>query len=159
MEQVQTFGELLKYLAGPGALVIVTVAVSWGLEGWVEWQRLDGKVKSALMLFFAVAIGVGGVAAQSLPAETIATIEPYAQVILLIVGAWVSTQVAHGLNPTRAKNKNLIQRLGLLQVYPDRPVAEQMPSRKVPGIKWNPTPEPLNHKLPEADRESTEMRE
>lgn len=101
MEQIGTLKDLLAWLSGAGALVLVSWFASWALEGWSAWQQLESRVKSVVILGLAVVIGGAATWASGLPAETLAAVEVYAKPVLLIIGAWLATQVAHRVNNLR----------------------------------------------------------
>ncbi len=86
--------ELLASLAGPGAIALVAWFASWLLDELAAWQALPAKIKSVLILVVSSIIGIGAVFVMQRP-EIYAPLEPYAQVVLAIIGAWLSTQVAY----------------------------------------------------------------
>lgn len=99
---VNDFGSLLSWIVnGGGMVMLVAWAASWGLEGWDRWQALQSNVKSAIILALSVVLTLFTVWVQALPAETLAQIEPYMNAVVGVVAVWLSTQVAHRLNPMR----------------------------------------------------------
>jgi hypothetical protein len=92
--------DFLSWLTGTGggAFILVAWAVSWGLEGLPWWDTLTSKLKQLIILGTAVVLGLLGVWLNSMPA-VVAVIEPYFRVVMYVVLAWLSTQVAHKLDP------------------------------------------------------------
>ena len=101
LAQVKTLGEFLAWLAGPGAVIVVLWALSWGLDKNEWWLSLDSRLKQAVVLVLSGIIGIGSVYLLSLPAEYLAKYAPYFKVIFGIGGAWLVTQIAHVKNPYR----------------------------------------------------------
>jgi hypothetical protein len=98
------FSELLKWITGPdgGAFLILSWALSWGLEGFSFWQKLTSKARSLIILGAAILFGLAGVWLSTRP-DIVELIEPYVQVVIYIIVAWLATQTAHRLNPLRDK--------------------------------------------------------
>jgi len=87
--------EVLKWLAGAGALAVVSWFASWFLEGFAWWAALASRVKSLIILVVAIVIGLIATWVLSLPPETLAPYLPYLTAIVMVITAWLATQVAH----------------------------------------------------------------
>jgi len=97
MDEIKTIWDLLGWLAGAGSVILVSWAVSWGLEGWKVWESLTAKFKSLVILLVAILLGVLATWLQTRP-ELLEVVAPYAATIIAIVIAWLATQVAHKAN-------------------------------------------------------------
>jgi len=92
---METFDSVLTWLAqGAGAVMVTAWLASWLLEDWRTWQGLGSKAKKLLVLLVALVLGLGG-RLLTLQPEWIAAIQPYLDTGVLVVAAWLSTQVAH----------------------------------------------------------------
>lgn len=91
-----SFTELLAWLTGPdgGAFLLVSWAISWGLNGTAFWQKLSPQTKTLIILVVSGLLGAGAAALQSNPA-LVAAIEPYVRPVIFAVMAWLGTQTAH----------------------------------------------------------------
>lgn len=98
MSNIVTFADLLSWLAGAGAVILVSWFSSWALEGWSAWDNLPSRAKSSMILVVSLLIGLVAVALRGLPPETMKMIEPYIQAVLVVIGAWLATQTAHRLD-------------------------------------------------------------
>jgi len=85
-----------------GAFLFVSWFVSWALEGSAGWKGLSKVQKQAIILGASALLGVGAAVLGNYPAA-IAAIEPYAQPVIYVIGAWLATQTAHRLNVLRSK--------------------------------------------------------
>lgn len=97
--------ELLQWLMGPGAFLVITWAVSWALEGWNWWMALASSVKRLLILITAVALGIGSFVLQQNPA-LVATLDPYIKIVISMVVMWLSTQAAHKVDKALTSKGN-----------------------------------------------------
>ncbi len=95
------FDKLLQTLMAGGGVAMAAWFASWMLEEFAWWAKLSSKVKQALILAGALALGWGAVAYQSVAPETRAMLARYLEVAVLTVGAWLASQVAHNLNRKR----------------------------------------------------------
>lgn len=93
---------LLAWLAGGGSLALVSWFVSWVLEKVPAWQGFPAGAKQLTILVVAAILGAVATYLMSLPPETFAPIEGYVKILLLVISSWLSTQVAHAVNPYKA---------------------------------------------------------
>lgn len=92
---METFDAVLTWLAnGGGAVILAGWLASWLLEDWQAWHVLSSKKKKIYILLGAVILGVGGKLLYLRP-ELTARLRPYLDTFVLVVGAWLSTQVAY----------------------------------------------------------------
>jgi len=91
---------LFQWLVGGGALVVVSWGVSWGLEEVSWWHTLSSRVRSLLVLLTSGVLGVG---AQYfiLNPDILANFAPYIMGFVGTIIAWLTTQKAHNVNPSR----------------------------------------------------------
>ena len=94
--------EVLKWLAGAGALAVVSWFASWFLEGFAWWANLASNVKALIILAVAILLGLGSTYILSLPPEVLQPYLPYLSAVVLVITAWLGTQVAHRAD-SRAK--------------------------------------------------------
>ena len=94
MDEIKTIGDLLGWLAGAGAVILVSWATSWALEGWAVWHKLSPKLRSGIILLVAVLLGIGATWLKT-QQEFLLLIAPYVATVIAIVIAWLATQVAH----------------------------------------------------------------
>ena len=87
--------EVLRWLTGAGAIAVVSWFASWFLEGFAWWAALASRVRSLIILIVAILLGLGATWVLSLPPETLEPYLPYLTAIVLIITAWLATQVAH----------------------------------------------------------------
>jgi len=92
---METIGSVIDWLAsGAGAVIVVSWAASWLLEDVKAWADIDAKWKKLIILVVAVLVGLGGTVLQQNP-EWVEAIKPYLDTLVLVVSAWLTTQVAH----------------------------------------------------------------
>jgi hypothetical protein len=92
---METLSDLTGWLITGGAVVGVSWALSWALEGWSTWEKLSKHSKSLLILLASLGVAMVAVWLRSLPEEALAPYQPYAATLIVTVVAWLSTQVAH----------------------------------------------------------------
>lgn len=99
------FTNVLDWITSPdgGAFIIIAAALSWAFEDMKWWQDLTGKLKALIILGASILLGLLTVFLQSQP-DVVAAIEPYANVVVYIVGAWIVTQGFHKVDPKRSEN-------------------------------------------------------
>lgn len=97
--------EVLGWLQAGGALVVAGWFVSWYLEkqGW--WQRLGSETKSLAMLGLAVGIGLGALGVSSLGPDLLGRVKPALDLVVLTMGGWLATQVAHRANGEKSRGE------------------------------------------------------
>lgn len=100
MDDPLNLSAVLEWLARGGAIVVVTWALSWGLEEVAGWHNLAAKVRSLIILGCSIVVGVGSYILSLYP-DVVAAIAPYFAAIMSSVVAWLGTQVAHKANPDR----------------------------------------------------------
>lgn len=94
--------KLLQSLMTGGAVALVSWFASWLLEEFSWWATLSSKVKQVAVLFGALVMGSLAIAYQTLvPPEIKAMLEPYFQMSILTISAWLASQIAHNINPKR----------------------------------------------------------
>ena len=77
-------------------------AASFILERIPAFQAWVSPYKSYIILVVMLGIGLIAYAAMTyMPADMLAQLEPWFKIVALIVGAWVSSQVAHTVDPKR----------------------------------------------------------
>ena len=97
---METFDSFVVWLAtGGGAVVLMAWLSSWLLEDWQTWAVVPPKWKKVIILAVAVVIGTSAKALELRPDIT-ALAKPYLDTVILIVSAWLSTQVAHKADRT-----------------------------------------------------------
>ena len=87
--------EILRWLAGAGAIAVVSWFASWFLEGFAWWDGIASKFKQLIILVLALLLGLVATWVLSLPPETLAPYLPYMSAVVLVITAWLATQVAH----------------------------------------------------------------
>lgn len=87
--------EVIRWLAGAGAVAVVSWFCSWFLEGYAFWDALQSKVKQLIILVLALVLGLVATFLLSLPPEKLQPYLPYMTGVVLVVTAWLGTQVAH----------------------------------------------------------------
>lgn len=94
--------EVLEWItgAGGGAFLIISWAVSWGLEKTEWWEGLTSQVRALFILGLSVVLGIIATALKLNP-QVVEAIEPFFQPIMYSILAWLGTQIAHKFNPTK----------------------------------------------------------
>ena len=95
MDNIQSVLDWLT--AGGGAVLVIAWAVAWGLEDWPSWGRLDSRLKKLAILVFAILLGMAAKALQLHPGW-VEAIRPYLDTLVIIISAWLATQVAHKID-------------------------------------------------------------
>ena len=90
--------ELIEFLSGPGAFIVVTWAISWGFEEFAWWHNLSSKLRALIILGASVLIGTGATYLSTMPPETLAPYEPFVVAVVAVIGAWLSAQGAHKID-------------------------------------------------------------
>ena len=87
---------LLSWLTGAdgGAFLLISWAVSWGLNDVAWWNGLKAQTKALIILSGSGVMGAGAAALQANP-EVVPAIEPFVRPLIFAVMAWLGTQVAH----------------------------------------------------------------
>jgi multisubunit Na+/H+ antiporter MnhG subunit len=103
------FATFLAWVTGPdaGGFVIIAWGLSWGLDRFDFWNKMESKTKSLLILLTSALFGCTAITLAQYPA-IVAAIDPYFKVILSCVVMWLTTQVSHKNDPNRkAKPKTV----------------------------------------------------
>ena len=102
---MSTLDGFLSWMTGAegGAFILVSWALSWGLEYSQRWTDLDARVKAGVILLLSVLLGLGAVFLKTQPA-LLAAVDPYFHSLSSIVTVWLATQTAHRLNSLRTKS-------------------------------------------------------
>lgn len=87
-----TLSELLVFLAAGGAVALFGVAEAYLLKNIQVYVNLPSGVKTVIALLFSVAIAFGAKYALSF---NLAGLEPWFQVALATVVAWLASQKAY----------------------------------------------------------------
>jgi hypothetical protein len=104
------FGSFLAWVTGPdaGGFVIIAWGLSWGLDRFDFWNKMESKTKSLLILLASALFGCTAITLAQYPA-IVAAIDPYFKVVLSCVVMWLTTQVSHKNDPNRkAKPKAVV---------------------------------------------------
>lgn len=88
------FGQVLLWIAGIGAPAIVAYVLSWVVENWKVWSTLPKEVKFLTPMIVSVLLSLGAAQLLKYP-EVIATIQPWFQVVMSAVIAYLSSQKAY----------------------------------------------------------------
>ena len=103
---IKTVGDLLAFLAGPGAVAVVVWFSSWALEELAWWQKLTSKARSLAILGGSIVLGVLATWLQSQP-QIVAALEPYITPVISAIGVWLTSQIVHRANSKAVENKRL----------------------------------------------------
>lgn len=91
---MENFPELVNWLTIGGSVSLVSWFVSWLLEDFDWWNAMKSQYRRLIILGAALAIGAGAKALQ-LNEELLNALLPYLDTGVLVITAWVATQVAH----------------------------------------------------------------
>jgi len=92
-----TLPEFLTWLASAAG---ATVALSFVAERIPAFQQLTPEIKGYVMLGGSVALALAAYAVLALvPAELMAQLAPWFQIVYGVVAAWIANQVAHKADP------------------------------------------------------------
>jgi len=86
--------KVIEWLSVGGAVSVVSWLVAWLLDDFAWWNALKPQYKKLLILAASVLIGVGAKYLQ-LHEELMVVLKPYLDATVLVVTAWLATQVAH----------------------------------------------------------------
>lgn len=86
--------QVLLWLAGIGAPVVVGYALSWIVENWKAWSTFPTGVKFTVPLVVSVLLSVGAKYLLNFP-DIVAQISPYFTLIMTSVLTYLSTQKAY----------------------------------------------------------------
>lgn len=91
---MENLTDVIQWVKIGGAITIVSWFVSWLLDDFTWWQNIKTQYKKLLILGVAIVIGIG---AQylDLHQEALEVIRPYLDSSVMILVAWIATQVAH----------------------------------------------------------------
>jgi hypothetical protein len=88
------FPQVLSWLVTGGAVAVGSWFVSWLLEDFGWWNQIKSQYKKLMILLASLLIGVGATWLQLHP-ERIAALRPYLDMAVLVMIAWIASQVAH----------------------------------------------------------------
>ena len=97
LQQLPDWGSLevvLLFLAAGGSAIAVAAFFSFLAENFEFWHKISAKGKLVLSLVLSIAIGVGAYYLLSLP-DLISFVQPYYALIVIIVIAWLGSQVTY----------------------------------------------------------------
>lgn len=87
---------IIEFLTWAGTAAGAAAILSFVAERLPAFQSLTPEVKGYVMLGGSALIALAAYAVlQFVPAETLAVIAPYFQVMYGVVAAWIANQVAH----------------------------------------------------------------
>lgn len=110
--------EVLEWLTGSGggAFLVISWAISWGLEKTEWWENLSSQARALTILGLAAVLGIIATFLKLNPL-IVAAMEPYFQPIMYSILAWLGTQIAHKFNPTKAGEPDVV--VGFTPVEPE----------------------------------------
>lgn len=88
------FGQVLLWIAGIGAPAIVAYVLSWVVENWKLWSTFPKEVKFLVPMIVSVLLSLGAVQLLHYP-DVIASIQPWFQVVMASVLAYLASQKAY----------------------------------------------------------------
>ena len=88
------FPELLSWITTGGSVAVVSWFVSWLLEDFHWWQVIKSQYKRLLILLVALGLGSSG-QYLALHPEAMQAVQPYLDTGVMVITAWLATQVAH----------------------------------------------------------------
>lgn len=86
--------EVLKWLAGIGAPAVVMYLVSWLVENWKGWSTLPFAVKFLSPMILSVLFALGATMLLRYT-DIIATIQPWFQIVVSAIIAYLASQKAY----------------------------------------------------------------
>jgi hypothetical protein len=91
---MENFPEVLNWIVTGGSVVVVSWFVSWLLEDYDWWNKIKSQFKKLLILLLSLAIGIGAQYLNQHP-DLYELVLPYLNTAVLVIVAWLATQVAH----------------------------------------------------------------
>jgi hypothetical protein len=88
------FGQVLLWIAGIGAPAIVAYVLSWVVENWKLWSTFPKEVKFLAPMIVSVLLALGADQLLHYP-DVIAAIQPWFQVVMSAVLAYLASQKAY----------------------------------------------------------------
>lgn len=88
------FQEVLLWLTGIGAPAVVMYILSWVVENWKGWSLLPKDIKFLLPMIVSVLLSFGASQLLKYP-DVITTIQPWFQVLMTSVIAYLASQKAY----------------------------------------------------------------
>jgi hypothetical protein len=86
--------EVLVWLTGVGSPAVIAYALSWLVENWKGWSKLPRDVKFLAPMIASVLLSIG--ANQALQYQgVIAEIQPWFQITMSSILAWLASQKAY----------------------------------------------------------------
>ena len=88
------FGQVVLWISGVGAPILVSYLLSWVVENWKAWSTLPKNVKFLAPMIVSVILSVGSAQLLNYP-KVIETIQPYFQVIMSAILSYLASQKAY----------------------------------------------------------------
>lgn len=86
--------QVLLWLTGMGSPAVVMYILSFVAENWSKWSTFPHWVKFYLPMVLSILLTVGSVTLLKYP-EVIATIQPWFQVVVTAIIAYIASQKAY----------------------------------------------------------------
>lgn len=86
--------QVLLWIAGIGAPSIIAYILSWVAENWKAWSTFPKEVKFLTPMIISILLSLGAAQLLKYP-DVIATIQPWFQVVMSAVLAYLSSQKAY----------------------------------------------------------------
>jgi len=86
--------QVILWLAGMGSPILIMYVLSFVVENWKGWANLPHNVKIGLPMLASVLLTVGASMLLKYP-EVIATIQPWFQMVVSAVAAYLASQKAY----------------------------------------------------------------
>jgi chromate transport protein ChrA len=102
-------GQVLLWITGVGAPAIIMYVLSWVVENWKGWINLPKDVKFLLPMVASVLLSVGASQLLKYP-EVVATIQPWFQILMTSVLAYLFSQKAYMTSKKAEYGKRFISR-------------------------------------------------
>lgn len=88
------FEEVLLWLTGIGAPMVVAYILSWVVENWKQWSTFPKEVKFLIPMVTSVLLSVGAKYLLDFP-DIVGEISPYFTMIMSAILTYISSQKAY----------------------------------------------------------------
>lgn len=88
------FGEVLLWLTGIGAPIVVGYLLSWVVENWKKWSTFPKEVKFVVPLVVSVLLSIGAKYLLNFP-DIVEEISPYFTMVMTAILTYLGTQKAY----------------------------------------------------------------